>query len=224
MEKEYYKAYEERYKTAHQKGVSWSSDKQSPIVMEIIRKYGMTPNHQLLEIGCGEGRDSRTVLNGGYPLRATDISEEAVKYCKSVMPEYEKNFSVLDCLSDDLDEVFDFIYGIAVVHMLVLDKDRDGFYQFIYQHLKEDGIALICTMGDGEVEMQSDIRRAYELQEREHESGKMMVAGTSCRMVSFKTLEEELKRNNLDIVESGITSALPDFNSLMYVVVKRGNL
>lgn len=224
MVKEYYKAYEERYKTAHQKGVSWSSDKQSPIVMEIIRKYGITPNHQLLEIGCGEGRDSRTVLNGGYSLMATDISEEAVNYCKKEMPEYEKNFSVLDCLSDDLDEVFDFIYGIAVVHMLVLDKDRDGFYQFIYQHLKEDGIALICTMGDGEVEMQSDIQRAFELQEREHESGKMLVAGTSCRMVSFKTLEEELKRNNLDIVESGITSALPDFDSLMYVVVKRGNL
>ena len=224
MVKEYYKAYEERYKAAHQKGVSWSSDKHSPIVMKIIRKYGITPNHQLLEIGCGEGRDSRTVLNSGYSLMATDISEEAVNYCKKAMPEYEKNFSVLDCLSDDLDEVFDFIYGIAVVHMLVPDKDRDGFYQFIYRHLKEDGIALICTMGDGDVEMQSDIQRAYELQEREHESGKMMVAGTSCRMVSFKTLEGELKRNNLDIVESGITSALPDFNSLMYVVVKRGNL
>lgn len=224
MVKEYYKAYEERYKTAHQKGVSWSSDKHSPIVMETIRKYGITPKHQLLEIGCGEGRDSRTVLNSGYPLMATDISEEAVNYCKKAMPEYEKNFRVLDCLSGNLDEGFDFIYGIAVVHMLVPDKDRDGFYQFIYRHLKEDGIALICTMGDGEVEMQSDIQRAYELQEREHESGKMLVAGTSCRMVSFKTLEEELKRNNLDIVESGITSALPDFDSLMYVVVKRGKL
>lgn len=223
MKKEYYKAYEERYKTAHQKGVSWSSDKHSPIVMEIIKKYGITPEHQLLEIGCGEGRDSRTVLQNGYHLLATDISQEAVNYCKNAMPEYEKNFRVLDCLSDDLDKTFDFIYGIAVVHMLVLDKDRDGFYQFIYHHLKEDGIALICTMGDGEVEMQSDIQRAYELQEREHESGKMMVAGTSCRMVSFKTLEEELERNSLDIVESGITSALPDFNSLMYVVVKRGN-
>ena len=223
MKKEYYKAYEERYNTAHQKGVRWSSDKHSPIVMEIIKKYGITPEHQLLEIGCGEGRDSRTVLQNGYHLLATDISQEAVNYCKNAMPEYEKNFRVLDCLSDDLDEAFDFIYGIAVVHMLVLDKDRDGFYQFIYHHLKEDGIALICTMGDGKVEMQSDIHRAYELQEREHESGKMMVAGTSCRMVSFKTLEEELERNSLDIVESGITSALPDFNSLMYVVVKRGN-
>ena len=37
--KKYYAAYEERYKTAHQNGVSWSSDQSSPIVMEVIKKY-----------------------------------------------------------------------------------------------------------------------------------------------------------------------------------------
>ena len=137
------------------------------------------------------------------------------------MPNFAHNFSVLDCLSADIDKVFDFIYAIAVIHMLVLDDDRDKFYQFIYDHLKQTGLALICTMGDGETEVQSDINNAFELQEREHESGKMMVAGTSCRMVSFKTFEEELKRNHLAIIEKGITSALPDFNSLMFAVVRR---
>lgn len=219
--KEYYKAYDERYKTAHEKGLSWSSDNNSPIVMEIIKKYGITTEQHLLEVGCGEGRDSRTVLNYGFHLLATDISNEAIRYCKESMTNYEKNFRVLDCLSNDLDELFDFIYGIAVIHMLVLDKDRDGFYQFIYNHLEANGIALICTMGDGEMEMQSDICQAFDLQEREHETGKMLVAGTSCRMVSFKTFEDELERNRLEIVEKGITSALPNFNSLMYAVVKK---
>ncbi|MBE5905235.1 MAG: hypothetical protein E7277_00375 [Lachnospiraceae bacterium] len=36
----YYEAYEERYKTAHEQGVSWECGQSSPIVMEIIRKYG----------------------------------------------------------------------------------------------------------------------------------------------------------------------------------------
>jgi hypothetical protein len=127
----------------------------------------------------------------------------------------------LDCLSDKLDKQFDFIYGIAVIHMLVLNEDRDGFYQFIYNHLKLDGLALICTMGDGEFEMQSDISRAFEIQERNHESGKMMVAGTSCRMVSFKTFDDELSRNGLKVIEKGITSALPEFSSLMFAVVQK---
>lgn len=138
MEKKYYEAYEERYRTVHDKGIRWSSDTNSPIVMDIIKKYNITPQHHLLEVGCGEGRDSRTVLERGFNLMATDISNEAIKYCKRIMPNYESNFSVLDCLSDDLDKRFDFIYGIAVIHMLVLDNDRDGFYQFISNHLKTD--------------------------------------------------------------------------------------
>lgn len=189
--------------------------------MEIIHKYKIQHEHCLLEVGCGEGRDSKVVLDGSYNLMATDISNEAIAYCKRIMPEFEKNFFVLDCLSDSLNKTFDFIYAVAVVHMLVLDEDRNGFYQFIYNHLKPEGLALICTMGDGEFEMQSDVSRAFELQKREHESGEMVVAGTSCRMVSFKTLGDELARNNLEEIERGITNALPDFNSLMYVVVKR---
>ncbi len=218
--RKYYEAYEERYKAAHEKGVSWEHMKSTPIVLDVLQRYAISLNQALLEIGCGEGRDSAIVLQNGYNLMATDISSEAVTYCRKTLPAYESHFTVLDCLSGTLEEQFDVIYAVAVVHMLVLDEDRNGFYQFIRNHLKKDGIALICTMGDGECEMQSDIRNAFELQEREHESGKMMVAGTSCRMVSFSTFEDELHRNSLEIIEKGITSAMPNFNSLMYAVVK----
>ena len=218
--RKYYAAYDERYKTAHGQGVSWSSDVSTPIVMEVIERYRIGRDRQILEIGCGEGRDSRTVLERGYQLKATDISGEAIAYCKKRLPQYADHFSVLDCLSDQLDAQYDLIFGIAVIHMLVLDEDRDGFYQFIRSHLSGTGIALICTMGDGEFETQSDITQAFSLQERNHESGKMMVAGTSCRMVSFGTFERELARNGLTVVESGITDSLPDFDSLMYAVVK----
>ena len=179
MQKEnrkYYEAYEDRYKTAHEKGVSWAQMKNTPIVMDIISRYHLHPEHSLLEIGCGEGRDSSIVLENGFNLMATDISPEAINYCKKKMPDFESKFMVLDCLSSDLDMKFDFIYSIAVIHMLVLDEDRNGFYQFIHSHLKSDGIALICSMGDGKYEMQSDISNAFEIQEREHESGKMIVA------------------------------------------------
>lgn len=219
--RKYYAAYDARYKTAHAHGVRWSSDVSTPIVMEVIEKYHITRDQRLLEIGCGEGRDSKVVLERGYHLLATDISGEAIAYCKKIMPQYEGNFRILDCLSDRLEGQYDFIFGIAVIHMLVLDEDRNGFYQFLRSHLSPDGIALICTMGDGKFETQSDITQAFTLQERNHKTGKMMVAGTSCRMVSFPTFEKELKRNRLTIVEKGITGALPDFNSFMYAVVKR---
>ena len=42
MQKEnrkYYEAYEDRYKTAHEKGVSWTQMKNTPIVMDIIKTF-----------------------------------------------------------------------------------------------------------------------------------------------------------------------------------------
>ena len=218
--RKYYAAYNERYKTAHAQGVSWSSNVSTPIVMEVIERFGISHSQRLLEIGCGEGRDSRTVLERGFQLTASDISGEAIAYCKQKMPEFANQFRVLDCLSGELDEKFDFIFAVAVLHMLVPDGDRDCFYGFLRSHLSNGGIALICTMGDGEIERQSDIRTAFTLQERNHESGKMLVAGTSCRMVSWNTFEKELARNGFTVIEKGMTSSLPDFNSLMYAVVK----
>ncbi len=219
--KKYYEAYDERYKTAHLKGVSWSSEKSSPIVLDIIKKYKINASSTILEIGCGEGRDSKTVLESGYNLFATDISKEAIEYCKNIMPLYKAHFGILDCLNDKHQNKYDFIYSVAVIHMLVLEEDRNLFFRFINEHLTKDGIALICTMGDGMTEMQSDINDAFKLYEREHKSGKIVVARTSCRMVSFETFESEIKSNNLIVIEKGITSALPDFNSLMFAVVRK---
>ena len=82
MGKKYYEAYNDRYKAAHEKGVSWASDESSPIVLAAIKKYKPEEAGMMLEIGCGEGRDAKAVPDEGYRLLATDISKEAVEYCK----------------------------------------------------------------------------------------------------------------------------------------------
>ena len=64
--REYYKAYEDRYKTIHQKGASWFSNTPTPIVMELLEKYGISLSSPILEIGCGEGRDAKALLEKGY--------------------------------------------------------------------------------------------------------------------------------------------------------------
>ena len=215
----YYTAYDERYKTAHKQGVSWAGDVPTPMVSDVLHRYGIGPDRALLEIGCGEGRDAAPILARGYDLLATDVSGEAIDYCRKRLPVHEARFQVLDCLSGRLDRRFDFIYAVAVIHMLVPGGDRAGFYRFVRSHLKPRGLALICSMGDGEAETQSDVSQAFELRERDHETGKMLVAATSCRMVSMGSFERELTENGLKILEKGLTASPPEFNSLLYAVV-----
>lgn len=225
MKRKYYEAYEDRYRQIHDAGLQWFYDDPTPIVLETIRRFGITQDQKILELGCGEGRDAYPLLQQGFRVLATDISPAAIGYARKKWPEFAENFGVLDCVAGKTEETFDFIYAVAVVHMLVEDTHRDAFYRFIRDHLNSGGLALICTMGDGKVERQTDIHIAFDLQERTHESsGKTVkIANTTCRMVNFDTFENELARNGLAVLETGITAAPPDFPVLMYAVVKGEN-
>ena len=219
----YYEAYDDRYRQVHRENLEWFTRTPSPIVEQTIREFQIGPNSRILELGCGEGRDAIHLLRQGYRVLATDISPEAIAHCQRLAPEYTDRFQVLDCIDGKLEKNFDFIYAVAVVHMLVEDIHRKGFYQFIRNHLNASGIALICTMGDGEIQRKSDITNAFSLQERIHEqSGKTVhIASTSCRMVDFPTFRAELERNGFAILQEGQTAIEPDFTQMMYAVVHR---
>lgn len=219
---QYYTAYDHRYCQVHSRNLRWASQEPSAIVEDTLRRFGIGKGASLLEIGCGEGRDACHLLARGYGLLATDVSPEAISFCRKQMPEAADCFRVLDCVAGQLDGAFDFIYAVAVLHMLVSDAHRDSFYTFIRSHLKPGGIALIGTMGDGTVERESDISTAFALQPRTHwQTGAVLqIAGTSCRMVGFPTFNREIRQNGLEILEEGITAVEPDFPQMMYAVVR----
>lgn len=221
--RKYYEAYDDRYRQVHGENLRWFAESPSPIVSEIMSEFKIGHSAKILEIGCGEGRDAAFLLEQGFDVLATDISPEAISYCTRKHPDHREHFRTLNCITDRMDQKFDFLYAVAVVHMLVQDEDRDGFYRFIWDQLAGDGIALICTMGDGEFERASDITAAFELQERTHEeSGKTVcIAGTSYRAVSFETFADELERNELRIVKQGLTNVEPDYGTMMYAVARR---
>lgn len=220
--RKYYEAYDERYRHIHDQNLIWFNNNPSPIVADTLREFSISNKHKLLEIGCGEGRDAYPLFEQGYNLLATDVSSAAISFCRKKKPDYAAHFQTLDCVTEKLNETFDFIYAVGVVHMLVLDADRNAFYQFIWNHLKSDGIALVCTMGNGSIERQTDISSAFDIQDRVHEqTGKVVrVSGTSCRMVTFQTFNAELEQNEFVIIKQGITAVEPDFPQMMYAVVK----
>ena len=161
-DRKYYEAYDDRYRQVHAENLQWFSEKPSGIVAQVIGKYGVSKTAPMLEIGCGEGRDARPLLKEGFNLLATDISPEAIAYCQKQDPAHKDSYRVLDCIGGQTEETFAFIYAVAVLHMLVEDADRAAFYRFIREHLTDDGVALICTMGDGTIERQSDVSTAFD--------------------------------------------------------------
>lgn len=223
MKRPYYEAYEGRYAAVHALGLQWAGDAPTPAVARTIAACGIGKGARLLELGCGEGRDARPLLAGGYDLLATDVSEEAVAYCRRRDPAHAAQYRALDCVTGALEARFDLIYAVAVLHMLVEDAHRRAFYRFVRAHLAEGGVALICTMGDGETERCGDPRAAFLPEERLHRpSGRVLTLPTlPMRMVSFDTLRRELAGAGLEPLSLELTRAEPEFDSLMTAVCAR---
>ncbi|MBO4918642.1 MAG: class I SAM-dependent methyltransferase [Erysipelotrichaceae bacterium] len=221
--KKYYEAYDKRYRQIHEKGLSWSVERNTPIVEDTIRKCRLE-DARMLEIGCGEGRDARYLLNRSFNVMAIDVSPEAIDYCIGKDPEHRENYAVADILGEnDVHGNYGFIYSVACLHMLVLDEDRKGFYRFICEHLENDGYALILSMGDGRVEYRSDISEAFHDVKRIHQETEeeFCIAATSCRIVNADTFQKEAKDNGFRILDYGMTQIENHFDQMMYMIIKK---
>ena len=226
--KKYYEAYEERYKKIHlEENTSWMDEKPSEIILELLLKYGANRSSKILEIGCGEGQNAIYLLTNGLNVVATDVSPEAISWCKKQCKQNkisDSKFFVLDALDNDLDEKFDYIYSVSTLHMLVKNEDRNRFLEFVSTHLNANGKAIITIMGDGINEKNnSDITKSFDLIERDFKGKTVSVASTSCRIVNWTTFLKELSTAHLTIIDKFNTDRIMGFNNSMVVVCSKEN-
>lgn len=223
--RKYYEAYNDRYKKVHsEKGLAWAGEGHSPTIEKLLKKYGASKDSSILEIGCGEGQNAIYLLSRGYNVIASDISPEAIRWCKEKALEKgvnEKAFFVMDILSNKLTEKFDFIYSVAVLHMLIEDKDRQKFFKFVFDHLKPEGKAFIIVMGDGVMTRKTDKTKAFELAERSFGNDTIQVATTSCRIVTKNEFAKEIEMANLNILNLGLDYTIAGFEVSMVAEVER---
>lgn len=220
---DYYKAYEERYVTVHEKGMLWQSDERTIEIENTINKYSITKESAILEIGCGEGRDAIYLLDNGYNLLATDYSSAAIKKCNELTNnKYLDSFKTFDLFEDELDKKFDFIYSVCVLHMFVLKEHRNKFYKFIRKHLSTNGIAFVAVLGNGNNEFASNIENAYKMEERivQNNNTSVIVPSTSCKIVNKITFLNEIIDNGFEVLENYVAKDIPEFSECLCAVIK----
>lgn len=220
----YYKAYDKRYYQVYSKNMLWSSKKTTKEVIRFLNNFNCSKEELILDLGCGEGRDAIFLLNEGYNILAIDYSINVIKKCNDLSNnKYRNSFMQFDIFNDKLDKKFKYIYSIAVLHMFVTNEHRKLFFKFIREHLIDDGVALICVLGDGKEEYYSDITKSFENTKRVvmNNNTSIEIATTSCKIVSWKTLEKEVIDNNLKIKEKWISNEIPEFTSCMCMVISK---
>lgn len=220
--KNYYLAYEERYKKVHSEGLLWFSDNPTPELLDWIEYNHISAGDEICEIGCGEGRDALYLSEMGFNVTAVDVSETAIEKCKEIARSkgLNVNFIIADalCLNKTIKAKYKWVYSIATLHMLVNDIDREKFLNSVHELLQPEGRLLLISMGDGVSEIKTDISDAFELQERNHmyTGKKLLVAGTSYRRINWCNHKNELEKSGF-VIERAINSENMEYGSCMTV-------
>ena len=146
--KDYWESKHKKYST-----LSWI-DKPTVFVEQVI-KY-LPPKGTILELGAGQGQDSRYLAKKGYEVVSTDFSEYALSQSKEKAQKEDIKLKLLQLdMAEKLpfnDQEFDSVYSHLALHYWDEDQTKEIFKE-IYRVLKPGGVLAALFNSDKDPEI-----------------------------------------------------------------------
>ena len=130
-----------------------NSSFQSKLADELIAKFNLRGNENVLDIGCGDGKITvkiASIVPDGKVV-GIDSSEKMISFAKNTFPpsNYKNlSFEIMDAGAIQFNNQFDFVFSNAALHWI---KDHRPVLKGIFQSLKPAGKILLQMGGKGNV-------------------------------------------------------------------------
>ncbi|MDD9856157.1 MAG: class I SAM-dependent methyltransferase [Gammaproteobacteria bacterium] len=149
----YYMGYEDRYAlTYRQGGDTWETQSPNDIVTQLVPSIAERfDSVKILDLGCGEGRDSIWLASEGYDVTGVDISPSALNRAqelaiqKGVDPKFQEDDVVyLKAIPNDH---YNIAINMGCLHMLDDPHHRASHLKQVYKKLARNGFFMVnhCT-------------------------------------------------------------------------------
>ena len=114
----------------------------SPFAKYVAHKLYTVQN--ILEVGCGNGRDSYFFSSKGHHVTGLDRSGEAIELCKSLYANesIEFFFGAITDIAKTNKKKYDLIYSRFVIHAMSLNEELE-MLKISYKLLNKDGQLFI---------------------------------------------------------------------------------
>jgi len=159
---------------------------------EFISTEYLEPGMRLIDLGCGNGRDSVFFARGGVLVRGVDQVDEEITFLNNSYAHEQLEFAAENFTRLKTDNVFDCIYSRFTLHS-VSEEDELRVLEWVSASLAEGGVFCV------EVRSMNDPK----LQEGERISDyENIVDGHYRRYFDRRTFKERLHERGFTIVFS----------------------
>ncbi len=110
---------------------------------KFFRKFEHSRDYSIVELGCGNGSLCYHLEQLGFNVLGTDI-QNTLEY-------WITNFVIDDALNSRLNKKFDFIIDRGLIHNLIRDDRRDGYFDTIENITHDESIILLKVLSPYEI-------------------------------------------------------------------------
>lgn len=190
---------------------SGNTRKPSPFA-EWVFEYHLKKDSSLIELGCGNGRDSIFFAQQGINVLAVDQCVEEINALASQVNHPNIKFLAGDFTNLKTEEKFDAIYSRFTLHSIT-EEDENNVLDWIKNNLKSDGKLLIEARGHK--------NEIYKLGEPvENQPHAYIYENHYRRFVELKTLNRKLMERGFNIELSTEEKGFAPYNGTNYTFIR----
>ena len=183
----------------------------SPFAEYVANKLNHEKN--ILEIGCGNGRDSKFFSSLGHQVTGLDRSNEAIELCKNLYSEEEERikffFGTITDIAKKFKKKYDLIYSRFVFHAMSLNEEITTL-KISYELLNKGGQFFIeCRSVNDPL-----LHKGEKLSHTER------VDGHYRRFIILEELQQRLILEGFEVIESIESNGLAKFGDEDPVVIR----
>ncbi len=114
----------------------------------IVENFIVGDTTKLIELGCGNGRDSIFFREKGLNVLAVDQVEEEIDFLENRFSEVENlKFKAADFTNLENDQMYDIVYSRFTLHS-ISSVEQDRVLKWAYNQLNQNGLFCIEVRGE----------------------------------------------------------------------------
>lgn len=146
---DYYYGYEDRYRTVYENGADlWESAEPNASLLHMIQERPDVFSGRIIDLGCGEGRDSLYLLSQGHDVVSVDVSHTALTRARELAA--GTNLDASGFVERDIiylrgfdENSFDLAMNMGCLHMLVDEEQRGSHVSRVFDILRPGGYFVV---------------------------------------------------------------------------------